>query len=121
MKQLGEDMIRNIPKTSAIIYTDGSTLKNGKSGSAAHIVLPNKIINISTRNSDGSSNYTAEVKAIENGLQAFIQENVRVPRVYIISDSKSAIQAVCGCFTSLDDSLQRISKLIESTTSEVEI
>jgi len=121
LRELGEQVIRSIPKAAAKIYTDGSTLHRTKSGSGVHIMLPNKIINTSSRNTDGTSNFTAEVKAIQIGLERFLEENVQVNQLFIISDSQSAINSVANCYTSRDDLLQTIAKLVDKLPQHTEL
>src|SRR5579859_6078111 len=84
-------------------------------------MLPNKIINTSSRNTDGTSNFTAEVKAIQIGLERFLEENIKVDQLFVISDSQSAINAVANCYTSRDDLLQTIAKLVEKLPQDTEL
>ena len=114
-------MISNIPKDSTIIYTDGSTLNTSQSGSGAHMLLPGRIINSSWRNPNGSSNYKAELIAIEKSLQVYNTSNCKSKHLFILSDSQSAIQAIQKCFNSLDHNLQRIAAEIDKIPSHVKL
>jgi ribonuclease HI len=119
MKMLGENMVHSIPADSAIIYTDGSTLNTGKSGSGVHLILPGRVINSSCQNSNGTSNYKAELIAIEKALNIYNSEKCSSKSIYILSDSKSAIQSVSKCFSSTDDTLQKIAREIEKIPPHV--
>jgi len=121
MRSLGEKMIQDLPRNSSIAYTDGSALSTGQSGSGAHIILPNRVINLCTRNPNWSSNYRAELTAIENSLQSAIGNECSSQNLFIISDSQSAIQSVKQCFNSRDNQLHRIAQLIQRISNSTQI
>ena len=100
---------------------DGSSLETGQSGSGVHIVMPNKIINSPFNNPVGTSNYTAELTAIERALKIINGEKHRASQIYILSDSRSAIQAIESSFRSTADNLNRITVEIERASEHAAV
>jgi ribonuclease HI len=121
MCEAGEKMIQQLPKQSTIIYTDGSSLKSGKSGSGVHIIAPGQVTNASRRNTDGSSNFTAEMQAILIALQEVNAAKTVPTAVHIISDCKSALQSITKCHTSPNHLVRKIAMEIDHLPNQTEL
>ena len=75
-----------------IWYTDGSKMNTG-TGSGLHC----KDSNICTSLGVYATVFQAEVHAIELCARECLKDKLREKRIFILSDSQAAIQALCGC------------------------
>ncbi|PRD33610.1 UNVERIFIED_CONTAM: gag-pol [Trichonephila clavipes] len=88
LRQLALEVISNIPDDAFLTYTDGSRNEHSRSGSGIYISSQNYSSHTKLRNSDGVD---LELIAIDTGLE----EALSIPgsnRIWILSDSRSAIQ-----------------------------
>jgi len=120
LRELAEKRLQEIPPDSAVIYTDGSSYPNGRSGSGIHAKLKNRFINKSIRNPNRTSNFTAELNAIDEALTVHLQEEAP-KQAYVICDSQSAIQSTANCFQATDDIQHCIAKKIQQLPNNMEL
>jgi len=111
LKKLGENKLQSIQPHVAMIFTDGSSMPDGRSGSGVHAKLCNKIRNVTNQNPVGTSNFTAELRAMDIALDILREERTD-GNAYIISDSKSAIQVTADCFKGTESYHHRLAKKI---------
>ena len=72
----GLETISTIPSTAIKVYTDGSTLEDGSSGSGIYIEHPDRTKeHISINNTQYTSNYHAELYAIKHAIDHLCDTN----------------------------------------------
>ena len=92
-----------------LIYTDGSINDKGQTGCA--FVVPELNVSKQFRLNSGISIYSAELYALENAL-LYALDNIPKSRICVLTDSKSALQAISGVSNNRIEAISNIINLI---------
>ncbi|XP_015919049.1 uncharacterized protein [Parasteatoda tepidariorum] len=109
LRLLAFKAISNIPKHAMKIFTDGS--KNDLSQTGSGIFIENHSLKLSRRNPDNCSVFRSKLIAIDVGLETILSDTGSED-IWILSDSRSAIQHLQNCHQVSDQvGLQILEKL----------
>lgn len=102
LRQLALEIICCIPRNAAQVYTDGSR-KEDRTGSGVYIKTQHLEKSIKQRNPDTCSVFRSELIAIKEGLDAILPYDNDFGELWILSDSRSALQHLSGWSSANDD------------------
>lgn len=95
--RLASDLVKNfingLPSSSTTGYTDGAVSSNGEVTSCA-CYFPEPVIEKAWRLTKGSNILTAELYGIYKALETWYNHTQESANLFILTDSKSAIQAI---------------------------
>ena len=110
LSTLSHEKIDELSSEWLLVYTDGSIDNSGQTGCA--FVIPQFNITQKFRLKSGISIFSAEMYAIEQAL-IFCRRIVNCPKICILSDSRSALQAIKNRSDNRVESIFNILSLIQ--------
>ncbi|UYV63535.1 hypothetical protein LAZ67_2004564 [Cordylochernes scorpioides] len=119
LRSLAMERIEKADKETIQIYTDGSLVENGSSGSGVLILKDSMEIKRRIKNPKNLSVFRSELTAILQALK--LVEKNETNNIIIYTDSKVAIFAIKNCYYSQDRLLKNIAAEINKLNKNTKI
>ncbi|UYV81533.1 hypothetical protein LAZ67_20001464 [Cordylochernes scorpioides] len=119
LRSLAMERIEKADKETIQIYTDGSLVENGSSGSGVLILKDSMEIKRRIKNPKNLSVFRSELTAILQALK--LVEKNETKNIIIYTDSKAAIFAIKNCYYSQDRLLKNIAAEINKLNKNTKI